>query len=67
MAKSGSKRKVKSTGKKQHKPSKSTKKSDYYSGAERKARTCPKCGPGVFMAEHKDRYHCGKCSYMEKK
>lgn len=32
-----------------------------------KGRTCPKCGPSVFMAEHKDRYHCGKCGYMEKK
>ncbi len=24
---------------------------------------CPRCGPGVFMAEHKDRYHCGRCGY----
>ena len=32
-----------------------------------RARTCPKCGPGVFMAEHKDRFYCGKCHYMEKK
>jgi small subunit ribosomal protein S27Ae len=30
---------------------------------ERKKKTCPKCGPGVFMAEHKDRWHCGKCGY----
>lgn len=28
-------------------------------------RFCPKCGPGVFMAEHKDRYSCGKCGYTE--
>jgi len=26
---------------------------------------CPKCGPGVFIAEHKDRYSCGKCGYTE--
>jgi small subunit ribosomal protein S27Ae len=26
---------------------------------------CPKCGPGVFMAEHKDRTSCGKCGYTE--
>lgn len=26
---------------------------------------CPKCGPGVFMAEHLNRYACGKCGYME--
>ena len=22
---------------------------------------CPKCGPGVFMATHKDRKACGRC------
>lgn len=27
---------------------------------------CSKCGPGVFMAEHKDRKTCGKCGYTEK-
>ena len=30
-----------------------------------RAKTCPKCGAGVFLAEHKDRYHCGKCHYVE--
>ena len=29
-------------------------------------KTCPKCGKGIFMAKHKDRWTCGKCSYMEK-
>jgi small subunit ribosomal protein S27Ae len=24
---------------------------------------CPKCGEGVRLAEHKDRFHCGKCGY----
>ena len=33
---------------------------------KRKNKTCPKCGPGTFMAQHKDRNTCGKCSYMEK-
>jgi ubiquitin-small subunit ribosomal protein S27Ae len=28
-------------------------------------RDCPRCGRGVFMAEHKDRYTCGKCGYTE--
>ena len=32
---------------------------------KRKA-TCPKCGPGVFLANHKDRVVCGNCGYMEK-
>ena len=26
---------------------------------------CPKCGPGVFLAEHKNRKTCGKCGYTE--
>lgn len=33
----------------------------------RKNRVCPKCGPGTFMADHKDRYVCGKCGYTEMK
>ena len=24
-------------------------------------RTCPKCGPGYFLADHYDRWSCGKC------
>ena len=28
-------------------------------------RHCPKCGPGVFIADHKDRFSCGKCGYTE--
>lgn len=27
---------------------------------------CPKCGPGVFMAEHKGRRSCGRCGHMER-
>ena len=26
---------------------------------------CPKCGPGTFMAVHKDRTSCGRCGYTE--
>jgi small subunit ribosomal protein S27Ae len=26
---------------------------------------CPRCGPGVVMADHKDRIACGKCGYTE--
>ncbi|MFH0859737.1 MAG: 30S ribosomal protein S27ae [Candidatus Altiarchaeota archaeon] len=32
---------------------------------ERLNKSCPKCGPGVFMAKHKDRLSCGKCGYSE--
>lgn len=34
---------------------------------KRKNKFCPKCGPGIFMAAHKDRFQCGKCGYMEKR
>ncbi len=27
---------------------------------------CPKCGPGVHLARHKDRLSCGRCGYTEK-
>ena len=28
---------------------------------------CPKCGPGIFLGEHKDRFSCGNCGYTEYK
>ena len=31
----------------------------------RKNKFCPKCGPGTFMAKHKDRVTCGSCKYTE--
>ena len=31
----------------------------------RKKKTCPKCGDGVFLAEHSNRLSCGKCGYTE--
>lgn len=34
-------------------------------GLKRKTKFCPKCGPGVFLAIHKDRVSCGKCGYTE--
>ncbi len=30
-------------------------------------RSCPKCGAGVFLAEHADRRSCGRCGYSESK
>ncbi len=32
---------------------------------ERKNKSCPKCGAGDFLANHKDRLVCGKCKYSE--
>lgn len=31
----------------------------------RKRKWCPKCGEGVFLAEHRDRLACGRCGYTE--
>ena len=31
----------------------------------KKSRCCPRCGPGIFMAENKDRLFCGRCHYAE--
>ena len=28
-----------------------------------KGETCPECGPGVFLAIHKDRKSCGRCGH----
>ncbi len=37
------------------------------SGSEirRKKPFCPRCGPGAFLSEHKNRKYCGKCGYTE--
>ncbi|MEM3851816.1 MAG: 30S ribosomal protein S27ae [Methanomassiliicoccales archaeon] len=28
-------------------------------------RSCPRCGPGVFLAQHSGRVSCGRCGYAE--
>lgn len=42
---------------------------DYYKvegdTISRTHKFCPKCGPGVFLSEHKNRSACGKCGYTE--
>ena len=32
---------------------------------DRNNKSCPKCGPGNFMANHKNRSSCGRCGYTE--
>ncbi len=34
-----------------------------YDGNKLRNPICPKCGPGVRMALHKNRASCGKCGY----
>ena len=63
MAKKGDKK-----GKKPHKNKLTSKKYLKYSLENGKAKSqphCPRCGPGTFLAGHKDRAYCGKCHYAE--
>ena len=57
--------------KKENKKTKRINKSNFYKIENDKiVRThkfCPKCGTGVFLSEHKDRFSCGKCGYTEMK
>lgn len=53
---------------KEKKPSsKPSQKWTAYENGKKVKKECPKCGKGIFMGSHKnpDRYHCGKCSYVE--
>ena len=50
---------------KNKKPSEKWKKYKVSGNKAERAKTCPKCGSGVFLAVHKDRVHCGTCGYTE--
>jgi small subunit ribosomal protein S27Ae len=53
---------------KNKKPSKKYSKYEIKGGKLSRDRSCPKCGPGIFLAKHKDgRVYCGKCHYSELK
>jgi len=55
-------------GKKPHKNKPTSKKyTKYKIDGEKitRSRFCPRCGPGVFLMEAKDRLYCGKCHYAE--
>ncbi|MBE6489018.1 MAG: 30S ribosomal protein S27ae [Methanosphaera stadtmanae] len=32
---------------------------------ERKNPVCERCGHGIFMADHGDRYACGRCGFTQ--
>ncbi|MCR4369311.1 MAG: 30S ribosomal protein S27ae [archaeon] len=60
--------KKESKGKKAHTKHPTMKKGTYYKvegNSLKRKKTCPKCGSGVFMAEHSNRRHCGKCGFTE--
>ena len=31
----------------------------------KREKSCPRCGPGVFLMETKNRIYCGRCHYTE--
>ncbi len=58
----------KQKGKKKHKNKQTSQKYKHYTikGDEIvKGKSCPRCGPGIFLANHKNRLFCGKCRYTE--
>jgi len=52
-------------GKKPHKNKPTSKKYSHYKDGKRNKKGCPRCGPGTFLADHKNRSYCGKCHYTE--
>lgn len=53
--------KNKSKRKKRNKPT--SKKYQFY--GKKKGKMCPRCGPGIFLGQAKDRSYCGRCHYTE--
>ena len=55
-------------GKKKHKNQPTSKKYAQYKIQGDKItgnRSCPRCGPGVFLMKATNRVYCGKCHYSE--
>lgn len=52
-------------GKKPHKNKPTSKKYKHYENGKAKKKHCPRCGPGTFLADHKNRLYCGRCHYTE--
>ena len=58
----------KSKGKKKHQNQPTSKKYKKYKidgDKITRERSCPRCGPGVFLMITKDRSYCGRCHYTE--
>jgi len=55
-------------GKKPHKNKPTSKKYTKYKiegNTVKRERSCPRCGPGVFLMNSQGRLYCGKCHYSE--
>ena len=61
-------RKIIKKGKKPHKSKPTSKKYTKYKIEGNKlvkGKTCPRCGPGIFLMNSQGRLYCGKCHYSE--
>jgi small subunit ribosomal protein S27Ae len=69
MAKKGKEAKRREKKQRTGKKHMSVKVHEYYEvsgeSVKRKRKSCPRCGPGAWLAEHKGRLYCGKCGYTE--
>ena len=62
------KKKTIKKGKKPHKNKPTSKRYSKYKiegDSVKRERFCPRCGPGIFLMNAKDRAYCGKCHYSE--
>ena len=60
--------KSKIKGKKKHKNQPTSKKwTKYKINGEKisRERSCPRCGPGIFLSTGQGRLYCGKCHFTE--
>jgi len=62
------KAKANKKGKKPHKNKPTSKKYTHYKiqgDVVVRDKSCPRCGPGVFLMNHNGRLYCGRCHYSE--
>ena len=61
-------KKIVKKGKKEPKNKPTSKKYTKYTiegNTIKRAKTCPRCGPGIFLMVSQKRMYCGKCHYSE--
>lgn len=64
----GKKKKTVKKGKKPHKNKPTSKKYTKYTiegDKIKRAPSCPRCGPGIFLINNSERIYCGRCHYSE--
>lgn len=64
----GKKKKTIKKGKRPHKNKPTGKKYKKYTiegDSIKRTKSCPRCGPGIFLMDTNNRLYCGKCQYTE--